>query len=334
MMKKFSIGVILPNTQLFGGVRRFFELGKLWMQQGHTMTIFSPEGTAPDWLHFEGSVQRLSAMDAHPVDVLFITETTFLPQMLQSSAPLKFFYHVGPRANLKPVIRHREIIILANSTNMYRYDRKRYGIETLLAPGGVHIANTPKTIAPPQQPFHIMCYGRLARKGKGTGLVVRAAEKLYRMGYDVKLLMFDRPLDEKGRRQIEQFKPAVPFEFILNHPVEENEQLFKRADVFVAVEKKGGWCNTAAEAMACGVPVVASETGTADFLVDGVTGLKVWRHPYFIRKAIQKLIGNIPLQQQLAGNGYTKIQTLDWPHLAERLLEIFKEQWIKQDRSH
>lgn len=334
MKRKFDIGVILPNTQLFGGVRRFFELGKLFIQDGHTMTIFSPDGKHPDWLNFQGSVKSLSDMHAHPVDALFITETQFLAPLLASAAPLKFFYHVGPRAHLKPVLRHKHITILSNSTNMYRYDRRRYGISTTLAPGGVHLAALPKKISPPQQPFHIMCYGRLARKGKGTGLVVKAAEKLYRMGYNVKLLMFDRPLDEKGLRQIEQFKPNVPFEFILNHPVEENEQLFKRADVFVAVEKKGGWCNTAAEAMACGVPVVASETGTADFLEDGVTGLKVWRHPYFIRKAIQKLIGNIELQQQLAGNGYTKIQSLDWPHLANRILHILQEQWEKQHTKH
>lgn len=330
MKSTYRIGVILPNTQLFGGVRRFFELGKLFMQEGHTMTIFTPDGITPDWLQFQGAVVALNHMVQHPVDVLFITETKFLAPLLESNAPLKFFYHVGPRADLKPVIRHPEIVILSNSTNMYRYDRKRYGIETVIAPGGVHVADTPKEIKLPQQPFHIMCYGRLARKGKGTGLVVKAAEKLFRMGYDVKLLMFDRPLDEKGRKQIEQFKPKVPFEFILNHPVEENEQLFKRADVFVAVEKKGGWCNTAAEAMACGVPVVASETGTADFLVDGETGLKVWRHPYFIRKAIQKLIGNIQLQQQLAGNGYTKIKTLNWETLAQRILQIIETHWVKK----
>lgn len=322
MNQTFHFSVILPNTNLFGGVRRFFELSKILIRHGHKMTIFSPEGLQPDWFAFEGEVKPFSALNETPTDVLFITEDKYLPMLLDAPTRLRCFYHVGPRAKLQEVLKHPEIVILANSTNMFQYDKKKYGIMAEKAIGGVHISLTPKTIHEPQHPFTIMCYGRLARKGKGTGLVVKAAEKLYRLGYDVKLIMFDRPLDEKGLRQIQQFKPRVPFEFILNHPVDENEALFKRADVFVAVEKKGGWCNTAAEAMASGVPVIASETGTADFLKDGITGIKVWRHPYFIRKALQKMIGNIPLQKKLANNAYEQIQAFSWEQLAQTILQL------------
>lgn len=329
MEQRYHFAVILPNTQLFGGVRRFFELGEIFIKKGHQMSVFTPEGTQPDWFNFSGKVYPLSDLQKIKMDVLFVTEDKFLEPFLSAPATLKIFYHVGPRAKLDKLLKRSDVVVFCNSSNMYAYDLKAYNLKTEKAIGGVHIYSQ-KEIQQTQQPFHIMCYGRLSRKGKGTALVVKAAEKLHRLGYDVKLLMFDRPLDDAGLTQIQNFTPKVPFEFILNHPVDDNESLFKRADVFVAVEKKGGWCNTAAEAMACGVPVVASKTGTNDFLIDGVTGFKILRHPYFIRKSIQKLIGNTSLQKQLADQAYEKIQEFSWEKLAENILKIVSEKMPKK----
>lgn len=330
MNPTYQIAVILPHTQLFGGVKRFFELGELFISAGHKMTIFTPDGTPPAWCKFSGVVDKISNLGNFQLTILFITETHFLQDLLHANSRLKVFYHVGPRANLTEVIKHKEILIFSNSTNMYFDDRKKYGIETIKAVGGVHIPPEPKIISNQQDPFVVMCYGRLARKGKGTNIVVRATEQLYKKGYPIKLLLFDSPLDEKGLKQIQQFKPKLPFEFVINHPVNENPSLFKRANVFVAVEKKGGWSNTAAEALAAGVPLIASNTGTRDFLIDQVTGLKVWRHSFFVKRAILKLMNNIALQQQLANNGRAKMDSFSWESLSKFILN-FLDQNLKDE---
>lgn len=324
-MASLKFAVILPHTLLFGGVRRFFELGEIFIHNGHQMTVFTPEGKSPDWFQFSGTVDKLDNLPDYSLDCLFTTEHSFLQHLLKADSKLKIFYHVGPRASLIEVMKHKEITVFSNSTNMYLHDKKKYGLETVKALGGVHIPATAKEITSPQDPFVIMCYGRLSRKGKGTGIVVKAAEKLYREGHNVKLILFDAPLDEKGRKQIDDFKPKVPFEFVIDHPVEKNEELFKRADVFVAVEKKGGWSNTAAEALSAGIPLVASNTGTNDFLIDGVTGLKVWRYSFFVKRAIKKLMNNIELQRTLATNGREKMRTLSWESLAGFIMRYVNE---------
>lgn len=325
MQPSYKFAVILPHTLLFGGVRRFFELGEIFIKNGHQMFVFTPEGKAPDWFRFSGTVDTLNNLPNYSLDCLFITEHVFLQNLLDAQSGIKVFYHVGPRASLKEVIKHKEITVFSNSTNMYLYDKKKYGLETIKARGGVHIPSSAKEIKGPQDPFIIMCYGRLSRKGKGTGIVVKAAEQLYKEGANVKLLLFDTPLDEKGRAQIAAFNPNVPFEFITDHPVEQNAELFKRADVFVAVEKKGGWSNTAAEALSAGIPLVASNTGTNDFLVDGVTGLKVWRYSFFVKRAIKKLMNDIELQRTLAANGREKMKTLSWEALAGFIMNFVDE---------
>ena len=102
--------------------------------------------------------------------------------------------------------------------------------------------------------------------------------------------------------------------------------MFKRANVFVAVEKKGGWSNTAAEALASGVPLIASNTGTNDFLEYNVTGLKVWRHSYFVQRAILRLMGDIPLQKKLADQGREKMREFSWNTLADFILHFIEKQ--------
>lgn len=78
----------------------------------------------------------------------------------------KDFYHVGPGVDLKHVLKHPEIFIFSNSSNMFLHDKKKHGIDTFKAIGGSHIPEFPKVIEEKQDPFIIMCYGRLARRAK------------------------------------------------------------------------------------------------------------------------------------------------------------------------
>jgi glycosyltransferase involved in cell wall biosynthesis len=327
-MDKISIGAVLPNTKLFGGVRRFFELGKIWKQHGCDVVIFTPQGIPPDWFDSSIPVEPITNLYSFSLDAIFFTEITFLPNIVESKARLKILYHVGPRVTLKQVFKHPEIAIWVNSTNMLRLDQSKYGIEPVCAIGGVHMGS-PVDYSFNEEfsgsnPFVVMAFGRLSRKGKGTKLVVKACEQLHKNGVPIKLLLFDTPIDEKSEELIRDFKTTVPFEFVVNHPVKDNMELFKRAHVFVSAESKGGWSNTSAEAMAVGVAVVGTKTGTADFLIDGETGLVVWRMTYFIKRAIRKLYENPALRIRLAQAGRQRIEQFSWPKLAEDILVKIK----------
>jgi glycosyltransferase involved in cell wall biosynthesis len=101
--------------------------------------------------------------------------------------------------------------------------------------------------------------------------------------------------------------------------------LFSQADLFVSAERRAGWANTAAEAMACGLPVICTASGSLDFAVPGRTALVVpFAHPFFLRRAIKKLILDENLRSRLAKAGYEKIREFTWPALAARLEEIFQ----------
>src|ERR1051325_6961311 len=55
------IGLFLPHVAVFGGVRRYLELGNEWTALGHRVTLFHPEGAPPAWRPSAGATAPLAA---------------------------------------------------------------------------------------------------------------------------------------------------------------------------------------------------------------------------------------------------------------------------------
>lgn len=315
-----NLGVILPHTLLFGGVKRYLDIGNLLVANGHRFTIFTPDGLSPDWFPFTGKTTSLNQLSKTPLDALFLSEECFLPEMIKSQAHIKIFYVISKNKNLKHISSHKNIILLANSSTTYKLIIKKTGITPIKAFGGVDTDTfIPSNNKKDDAIINILTYGRMFNKVKGTGIVINACEKLYRKGYPIKLLLFDTPTNKRGEQIIKSFNCSVPFEFIINHPVQKNYEIFHRAHIFASAERKGGWSNTTAEAMACGIPVVATNIGTEDFLLHNKTGIKIWRNSFSMTLALKKLITNKKLRIQLGQNGRKQIEQFNWKILAQTI---------------
>lgn len=315
------LGVILPCTLLYGGVKRFLELGNIFIELGHSFTVYTPEGSRPDWFNFKGEVKTFEALPVDPLDALFFTEIRYIEALHSSIAKRKIFYHVSNDKQIRQIAKMKDIEVLACSTNIYEFDKK-FGLDDFKAIGGVNLSiYQPKADyhVPEDRPFQILTYGRLAMRCKGTKYIVRACERLYKKGYNIKLLLFDTPVNAKGHRRLAEFSAKVPYEFILNHPINKNSELFNRADIFVAAEGQAGWSNTVAEAMACAVPVIATTAGTRDLLFDKETGLICRRNSFSIRRRIKILLKDEQLRETLGKKGRIQVENFDWHNLAVRL---------------
>lgn len=322
-----NIGVILPHTKLYGGVKRFLELGNVFIELGHHFTVYTIEGKAPDWFDFKGETKSFNALKTDLIDSLFTTETKFLNELVHSNAKRRIFYHVRITEKIRPILKHKDIEIFACSSNIYLYDKKKYGIDAFQAFGGINLANysPKKNYEVKERPFCIMAYGRLVERVKGTKYIIGACEKLYKKGYNIRLLLFDTAVNSKAQKLIDEFHTIVPFDFIQEHPFQKNSELYNRADIFVAAERHAGWSNTVCEAMACALPVIATQAGTKDLLFDYKTGLLTRRKKYSIRKKIKELIKNQPLREELGQAARHNIEQFDWYIVAENILKHLKE---------
>jgi len=323
--KKMKLGVLLPHTKLYGGVKRFLELGNIFVEKGHDFYVLTPDGTPPGWFDFKGVVTTFGQLQGLNLDALWTTTPDYMPMVLHSTAKHKIFYHVRIKEKLAPILKNPEVELFACSSNVYSSDLKKYGRQAFKAVGGVTVRHySPKdNYEVVDRPFVVMGYGRLAESVKGTRYVVKACERLYKKGFNIKLLLFDTHVSEKMQQKYERFHCDCPYEFVLDHPFDRNSELFGRADCFVSAEnpKYSGWNNTVAEAMACALPVISTKAGTDDLLIDGVNGIRSARWVFCFEKHIARLYHDEQLRERLGQAARQHILQFDWEVVADNILK-------------
>src|SRR5262249_28351432 len=133
--------------------------------------------------------------------------------------------------------------------------------------------------------------------------------------------LFDT-LDPATNRQDPRQGAPLPAaaRFVLNPTQDELVGLYQSSHLFVAAERKAGWCNTALEALACGCALVCTRSGTADFARHGVNALVAWRNPWALRGAIHRLLADDALRERLSAAGPASAAPWSWSALARKIL--------------
>jgi len=102
---------------------------------------------------------------------------------------------------------------------------------------------------------------------------------------------------------------------------------FARADVFALSSRYEGFGNVVIEAMACGVPVVAtSSPGTREIVRDGVDGLLVDVHePTALAAALEALLTDDTLRRRMSDEARRRALAFDVPAIAAAYGHMFAE---------
>ena len=327
-MSALRIAALLPHVDVFGGVRRYLELGNALAARGHQFALFHPLGTKPTWFDFQPEIRPFSALSEEPFDIGLCGEYSILPQFEVLRARAKFFYFVlEGHKDERLVAARKDFRFLGNSVGLCRRMERKYGILIQRASGGVNPAVFhPVSEPPPRDTFNVLCYGRLTKRRKGVPFVIRAVEGLVRRYPHLRLVFFDTQvgLDKRDPRTL--LRTPVPYDFHLNLPQDRMAWLFGQADLFVSAEWRAGWSNTCAEAMACRVPVVCTPSGTRDFAENGKTALVApFPAPFLLRRRIERLLRDGELRGRLAGAGFERIGAFTWDALAVRLENVFND---------
>jgi len=327
-----KIAALLPHVDVFGGVRRYLEIGNELAQKGHAFVLFTPKGEKPQWLEFIGFSKPFDVLESENFDIGLCSEYSILPWFERLKAKAKFFYFLLEGHKKEKEAVRRNFYFLGNSEGICRRLERKYGIRCFRAPGGIN----PEIFYPWQKQtsplpeasenvFKILCYGRVYKKRKSVRHIIKAVEKLHKKFPRLKLIFFDSLVGEDRLDSRLLIKTPVPHDFYLDLPQNRMAWLFSQADLFVSAERRAGWANTAAEAMACRLPVVCTPSGTRDFAFPGRTALVVpFAHSFLLRRQIEKLLLDDDLRSRLAEAGYEKIREFTWASLAARLEAIFQ----------
>jgi glycosyltransferase involved in cell wall biosynthesis len=328
-MDPIRIAVALPHLGVYGGVRRFLELGNAWAARGHSVALLLPDSAAArePWIPFRGRVGSLSGLASGAADVYLSPDPALFTAHVPHGA-LRVFYSVLEGAPGEAEAARRADLLLANSSGLARYWKRR-GLSAVAAPGGVN----PGMFHPPAPdaraeragkgaPVRALVYGRLSRRRKGSWTAVRAVETAARAArVPVELTLFDaRPAPGDEARTELPRALSIPHRWVHEPSQEELAALYGDADLFVSAERRAGWCNTAAEAMACGAAVVCTPSGTEDFAKDGDTALVspvAWA--WLLARAAARLLRDPGERLAMAERGRLRIGGFTWERTAERI---------------
>lgn len=316
------IALFLPHVGVFGGVRRFLELGNEWSALGHDVTLFHPDGTPPTWLAFRGGVEPLRAA-AEWQGALAVGADPHTYEAFRASRAATHLYYcvIEGDAGLDRAIADPAVRLAANSSALCVTVARRARRPVLDGVGGIRTTQfRPDASRRAAAPLRVLVNGRRSRPKKGTDLVLSALRGLSGVPA-FEIVLFDS-VDAHNRQDPRDGAPLpANARFVLGPTQDELVALYQSSHLFVAAERKAGWCNTALEALACGCALVCTRSGTRDFARDGANALVTWRHPFFLRRAIRRLLGDAALRERLAAAGPASAEPWAWPRLAARLLD-------------
>jgi glycosyltransferase involved in cell wall biosynthesis len=172
----------------------------------------------------------------------------------------------------------------------------------------------------------VLYVGRFAPL-KNVSLLIDAFARLARRREKARLLLVgDGPLESALRRQVNSHNLSDRVIFAGSIPNRELAQYYSAADVFALPSKFDNSPNAVLEAMACKLPVVATNVGGVPrYVRDGETGLLVQTDADALADAIERSLTDGELRDKLVACGLDMVRSrYSWRRSAERLVALYE----------
>jgi glycosyltransferase involved in cell wall biosynthesis len=176
-------------------------------------------------------------------------------------------------------------------------------------------------------PIKILFVGRF-NKQKGLEYLIEAMKKITEIKSkdEVRLELVGEGPTKK--EIIKQAKQLGVFEYIDFTPWLDKDKILKRyqnADIFVLPSLDEGMPNVLSEAMACGLPVVATDIKGNNELIEKDNGFLVpVKNSVALGENLLFLINSKTLREELGKNNIIKMKDLSWEVWAKKYLEYLR----------
>jgi glycosyltransferase involved in cell wall biosynthesis len=215
--------------------------------------------------------------------------------------------------------------VIALSQDQARFLERAYRVDPraiAIVPNGVGAEFTPAPVMNDNGtcPFRVLYVGRLSPQKA----VPRLVEALAKMRQPVQAVLVgdgdQRPMIESLLRQHSLSNVRLAGIRLGAELV----QFYRWADVLVLPSDREGMPLVVLEAMACGLPVVATDVvGSRELLTD--VGVLVQPDPASLALVLDKLAQDVPLRAELRARGLAAVREYTWDRLVHRIERVYAE---------
>lgn len=175
--------------------------------------------------------------------------------------------------------------------------------------------------------FEIICVSRVTPR-KGIRFLVQAMKVLTEKMSQAHLTVIGEgnELDSlKNLARALDIEKNVSFLGLVAH--EKLAEQYAAADVFVLPSLNEGMSNTMLEALASGLPIVATDTGgTKELVTEGENGFVVKMKDYVdLAEKIEKIAQNKDLQNSMAAQSRIRAEKMSWKNVAKAYMQKYAE---------
>ena len=204
----------------------------------------------------------------------------------------------------------------------------------MVIPNGIDIEEFRPLSKGKNEENHILFVGRLDSYRKGVHFLLQALKKLNEEKLPCKLTIIG---DGPYRPRLEKLARALNLrntEFLGHIPNERLPVYYNQADMFVLPSCAEGMSNVILEAMACGLPVIATNVGGNPELVENEeTGLLVPpENVEALHASFKKLLSDKKLRERMGSSGRKKVEEyFTWDRIAGEYLKLYESILSYQD---
>jgi GalNAc-alpha-(1->4)-GalNAc-alpha-(1->3)-diNAcBac-PP-undecaprenol alpha-1,4-N-acetyl-D-galactosaminyltransferase len=354
-----NIAFVIPGLGPGGAERVATLLCNFWAGEGHAVTVITFEGdeAAPFYpvdqrvavrrlaasagsgsarlLNNINRVSRLRALlwKLHPdVVVAFTTDANVISLLASrgSGIPVVISERNQPdRPGLASVHRLARRItypladaVVAQTDAVAAWMRKHFRVPVHIVPNPVRVPNSNSPRIASDQPL-LIAVGRLTAQ-KGFDILIEAFARVAAKHRDWRLVIYG---EGPARTELESLRDALSLQGRLSLPglTRNVETAFAEASLFVLPSRFEGYPNALLEALAAGLPVIATSApgGASEILEDGKYGLLVAPgDAVALASALDTMMADPELRERYAKCASRAVTELDLQFVGRRWLDL------------
>jgi glycosyltransferase involved in cell wall biosynthesis len=218
--------------------------------------------------------------------------------------------------------------VIANSEGLKDLARKTSaGQKIEIIHNGIDVFDfVPKNEKRPQNKFIITTGASRITARKGLNYLLEALPELVAKNQSLYLkIMGDGDEKENLEKLAKELQMEKYVEFIGRVPRENTAPFYQEASLFVLPSLNEGMSNAMLEALASGLPLVATDTGgTRELLQNGINGFIVEaKNSQDLKEKIKKIADNPELQRTMGEESRKKAMEMSWKKIAREYKDLY-----------